>query len=367
MCFHRAGGYAYVTDPRDHRQIYLGAIGSLESNAKYAEWIQDFLRETAAPSIASINAPKFIGELVASWLEYCLRTYRRKDGRPTGEVGICTRAAELLTPMADQPIRELTRGHLLALRDELIARGVSQQTIKHYISRIVRCFRWGSQRDWVPEDQAVRLAQIPPLRGDQGKRAEVVRGIPRSDLFKLYREMPEPWKPVFLWHLFTGQRVETAIAVSREQIDTRRVPWVYSPLQHKGVAKGIPLHILVGPRARNVLAPIISQTPKGLLFPGRSALPGTTYRGPRQYSGYATAMERACKRAGIPHYTPRQLRHTAATFLVDKGVPEAIIGAILGHTGAKDSAAIGSGSGTITGRYAAVPRRRVEAVVEKWG
>jgi integrase len=58
------------------------------------------------------------------------------------------------------------------------------------------------------------------------------------------------------------------------------------------------------------------------------------------------------------------LRHTAATYLVDRGVSESVIGAILGHTG-EDS--IGSGSGTITARYAKVPRRRVEATVEKWG
>jgi hypothetical protein len=48
-------------------------------------------------------------------------------------------------------------------------------------------------------------------------------------------------------------------------------------------------------------------------------------------------------------------------------VPEPIIGAIMGHHGKGDDDSMSTGSGTITGRYAAVPRRRVEAVVEKWG
>ena len=72
-------------------------------------------------------------------------------------------------------------------------------------------------------------------------------------------------------------------------------------------------------------------------------------------------------RAKIPHYTPRQVRHTAATYLIDRMVPEPIIGAIMGHHGKGDDDSMSTGSGTITGRYAAVPRRRVESVVEKWG
>ena len=367
LCFHRSNGYAYVTDPRTRRQIYLGPIGSTESNIAYSEWIQEFLRETAGTRTVVQNSPNQIGELVGRWLEYCERTYRRRDGRPTGELGICSRAAELLGPLADVSIREMTRAHLLSIRDELIAQGQARQTIKHYISRIIRCFKYGALNEWVPEDLAIRLAQLPALRADQGRRSAVVRGIPWKHCVAIYRHLQNPWKSIFAWHLLTGQRVETALSVSRQTLDMTRTPWIYSPLQHKGLAKGFDLHIMVGPKARNVLAPYLQAVSRGLLFPGRHAIPGTTYRGPRQYSGYAAAMATACRRAGIPHYTPRQLRHTAAEFLVGKGVSEAIIGAILGHTDAKESSSVRTGSTSITGRYAAVPRRRVEAVVEKWG
>jgi integrase len=367
LCRHKKRDYAFVVDPETGRQVYMGPWGTVEANRKYAAWVSDFIRRTKPVSIASLSAPKSIGELVARWLEYCGQTYKRADGKPTGEIFACIRAAELLQPMADKPIEEFTRAHLLDIRQQLIDRSLSKQTIKHYVSRICRCFRWGSDREWVDVDQALRLERLPTLRGDQGVARKVLRGIPRKHIFQILRNLKQSWRPLFLWHLLTGQRVETALAVSVQELNRQRTPWVYTPSQHKNLAKGLPLTIMVGPRARKVLEPILQDKSQGFLFPGRSALSGVAYRGPRQYSGYAAAMTTACKHAGIPHYTPRQVRHTSATFLVSKLVPEAIIGAILGHHGKSDDEAISTGSHTITGRYAAAPRWMVESVVEKWG
>lgn len=161
--------------------------------------------------------------------------------------------------------------------------------------------------------------------------------------------------------------METALGVAAEELDTTATPWKYHPTQHKNLAKGLPLTVLVGPRARAALAPFLAGKETGLIFSGRSVVPGVRYSGPRQYSGYAAALATACKSAQIPHYTPRQIRHTTAEWLVARGVPEAIIGAILGHSGTGTDSSLRAGSGTITGRYAMVPRRRVEAIIEKWG
>lgn len=49
------------------------------------------------------------------------------------------------------------------------------------------------------------------------------------------------------------------------------------------------------------------------------------------YSGMRTAMNRACKRAGIPHYSVHQLRHTLATVLLNAGASLVTVMKILGH------------------------------------
>lgn len=49
------------------------------------------------------------------------------------------------------------------------------------------------------------------------------------------------------------------------------------------------------------------------------------------YSGMRTAMNRACKAAGIPHYCVHQLRHTFATSLLNAGVSLISLMKLLGH------------------------------------
>ena len=368
LCNHRQRGFSYVTDPRTGKQIVMGPSGSIEAATRYADWVREFSQEVhATPVILNAQAPRSIGELLGRWLEYCGNTYRRKDGRHTGEVGICVRAAGLLAGIADQQISFLNRSHLLQIRDGLVAKGDSRQTIKHYISRIVRAYRWGGEREWVSADQIARLSQLPAMRMDQGRPSKIVRGIPFRHLVRLYRALPDHWKPVFVWHLFTGQRVETALGVAVEDLDRTVTPWRYTPRQHKLLAKGLPMTILVGPKARQALGPLIAVKEKGLLFPGRTKVGNMIRRGPREYAGYHIAMAKACKVAGLPHYTPRQIRHTAAEWLVYQGVSESIVGAVLGHSGTGQESSLRSGSGSITSRYAAIQRKQVEETVQKWG
>jgi integrase len=66
----------------------------------------------------------------------------------------------------------------------------------------------------------------------------------------------------------------------------------------------------------------------------------------------------------MPRYNPRQIRHSAATWLRSHGIDEGIVGAILGHGG---GSTLGTGSGSITGRYAQIHRRVVNEVVERFG
>lgn len=49
------------------------------------------------------------------------------------------------------------------------------------------------------------------------------------------------------------------------------------------------------------------------------------------YSGMRTSMNRACKAAGIPHYSVHQLRHTFATSLLNAGVSLVALMKLLGH------------------------------------
>ena len=48
--------------------------------------------------------------------------------------------------------------------------------------------------------------------------------------------------------------------------------------------------------------------------------------------GLGNAMRRACKVAGIPNYTPHDLRHRFVSILVMGGVPIPLVKQVAGHT-----------------------------------
>jgi integrase len=82
--------------------------------------------------------------------------------------------------------------------------------------------------------------------------------------------------------------------------------------------------------ARNLCAETVS----GYLFPRSSGNPWCHYR---------TAWEHAVARAKLRDFSFHCLRHTAASYLVQAGVPLYTVGAILGHS---------SRSSAMTARYA---------------
>jgi integrase len=66
----------------------------------------------------------------------------------------------------------------------------------------------------------------------------------------------------------------------------------------------------------------------GLVFATRTGRPYAP-------SNVRKHLTKACEQAGVPRVTFHTLRHSAATVLLDRGVPEAVIMDVLGHTDAR--------------------------------
>lgn len=385
---HKRTGWAFVKDPRTGRQVMMGHAGTVEAQENYTRWLAEFIKAKAEPAVpATPGRPQTVSMLLALWLEDCRSKYRRRDGTLTGTYHSCLQAAKVFDHLQDLPVHRVRKGDLIPVRDALHARGLAAKTINEYLGAFVRAFRFGFHRDWVTGEQLNDLKMWERIPSQKAKASKRVEAIPPLHLFLLWRHLRPRWRQVYLWHLFTGQRVQTALAVEAGQIDQSRKPWRYSPGQHKGSWRGHELTILVGPRARDALAPVLKRKAEGLLFRGRRVIrDGRAYLGPPTASGYKNALRWAVDRANaqaadrwkklkrkpsakkalpvLPYYSPRQVRHSAATWLRSHGVDEGIIGAILGHGG---GSTLRTGSQTITGRYAQIHRRIVEDVVERFG
>lgn len=351
---HKASGRSYVTIPGTKKVVYFGPSGVIDTQLAYTKWVEEYIKQSSGEIRTTV--PRKVhtwAGLLAWWLEECRREYVRLDGRPTGEYGVCKRAAQLVADfgLGSIQLKEISRQHMHLVRDRLAMgrKKISAKTIREYMGRLVRCFSKAEKQDWITSEQFIRLSRWERVRGF-GKKSRQIEPIPVRHLAMLRRSLDERWRAIFNFHLYTGQRAETAITASSKEITCREEPWQYVPRQHKGRHRGQKLVILMGPKARKVVAPfLIAAKAGGLLFP-------TSKGGTILKDTYRNVFVRKCKELGLPAYTPRQIRHTSATYLKLKGVDTDVIGAILGHQ-----------STNITLRYAQITESQRCAVVEKYG
>jgi integrase len=360
LLVHKRSGQSYVVDPGPPRkQIPMGLAGSDTALANYRRWVARYLLRKAPQVSVSPTAPTKVAGLFGAWLDYCRTKYRRPDGSPTSELAACRRAVELVEPYTLMGVDEFSRAQLLEIRDHCL-KTMARKSTHIMVDRIVRAFRWGESRDWIDAGHVARLENWERLRPTEGRDYRQPRETRPRELFKLYRHLAEPWRSALAWHVFTGQRVETALGVRVQDLNRETIPWEYRPAFHKNAWRGQKLVILVGPRARNTLGPRVEGRREGLVFESSPCGKATGYSGPITHAGYRRALARACKRAGIkPPITGRCVRHAAASYLLARGVPMEIIGAILGHSTGKGFA--------ITANYARIHRDAVAKAVERFG
>lgn len=142
-------------------------------------------------------------------------------------------------------------------------------------------------------------------------------------------------------------------------IDRTGPVWAYRPQSHKTAHRGHDRVIYIGPKGQAVLAAFLGIRPDEYVFSPRrmtqerhaalrlarrSKVPPSQLSRKKQAAvrrpgwrynprSFCHAVSKACAKAGVPHWHPNQLRHSAATNLRREfGVEVARV--VLGHTSA---------------------------------
>lgn len=137
----------------------------------------------------------------------------------------------------------------------------------------------------------------------------------------------------------TGARPQEVVTIRPCEVDTSGDVWHYQPRSHKTAHLDGGKVIVLGPRTQEVLRPWLDRDPETYCFvPAETSAwnytrlrrrdvsaEGTREAEPREpklapgrrYTrhSYRVAIKRACERAGVPAWSPRQLRHTRATLI----------------------------------------------------
>lgn len=353
--YHKARDCAVVTlDGKNH---YLGPWQSPESHERYAALIAEWRRARGplpgpavdSPAAESRSAPLTVGELILAYFRFAQGHYV-KNGRPTSEVG-CLRQA--LRPVrrlyGTAPAAGFGPRALTNVREAMVAAGRARKSINKDVHRVRRMVKWAVGEELLPAAVYERLRCVPALaRGRTAARETPPVGpVPAGHVAAVLPHLPPPVAAMVELQLLTAARPQEVMGLRPGDVADRGDGlWAYTPAAHKTEHHGRRRVLLLGPKAQAVLRPWLARDPAAYCFTPAEAVAwarrrraGDT-RPVKQPAGlnptytrhsYRVAVRRACRRAGVPAWTPNQLRHTRATQIrAEFGSLEAAK-AVLGH------------------------------------
>ena len=359
---HKARNCAVVTiNGRNH---YLGPYGSPESHEKYARLIAGWRGrgphpQPSLPPVADDPGPS-INELVLDYFRH-VRTYYVKDGQPTSEQDNIRQALRFVRQLyGTSPARGFGPMALKKVRQAMIDAGRSRKLINKDVNRIRQMFRWSVENELLPVSVAQALREVQGLRRGRSAARETasILPVPEEQIEAVLPHLsPQVAAMVRLQHL-CGARPQEIIRMRPGEVEARSEVWIYQPRRHKTEHLERDKVIMLGPKAQDVLRPWLERDPGSYCFaPAEAAAwhrartrrreaarnarsgagAGKSRRGPGPcYTrhSYRVAIQRACRRAAIPVFSPHQLRHTRATAIRQRYGLEAAK-AVLGHTDTK--------------------------------
>jgi integrase len=360
---HKARNLAVVTI--DGKNYYLGRYGSLESHEKYARLIAEWRanRKHLLPTTAAgpaVDRTLSVNELILAYWRH-VEGYYVKEARPTSEQDNIRQALRFVRKTyGTTPAVDFGPMALKNVRQAMIDAGRSRKLINKDVNRIRQMFGWAVENELLPVHVHQALKRVKGLRKGRSAARETGPVEPVSEAAMqavLPHLSPQVATMVQLQHL-CGARPQEVTAIRPCEVDTSGELWLYQPRSHKTEHLDRGKVIVLGPKAQAVLRPWLDRNPESYCFvPAetsawhyrrlrrRTPTPDQPENGEprplklslgRRYTrhSYRVAVQRACRRAGIPAWAPRQLRHTRATLIRQAYGLEAAK-AVLGHTDTK--------------------------------
>jgi integrase len=294
-----------------------------------------------------------ITQLIA---EYWLWAAKRYETSPTELRDIKHALPELRHLYSHASAYKFSLTHLEQVRYAMIQRGLKRIVINHRIDKIKRLFKWAASRKLIPQNVWHDISLLESLKPGQSKAKEsqpIGPPDPNAVTAALRYVSPQVAAMIQLQR-WTGMRPGEVCKMQKHLIDITVQPWTYR-IHFKRKLRTIPL----GPKATFLLSHWMNENHslRDYLFSPREAEqirrslqaarrtharrkstiqlrvrrrePGPKYT----VASYARAIARACRKAGVKHWHPHQLRHEMAT-RIQLAVAESLAAAqaVLEHT-----------------------------------
>lgn len=303
--------------------------------------------------------------------------YRREDGTPTGEAdNIRLAMRPVLELYGDEKAASFDLQRLREARDVMVDDGLCVNVINQRVNKIRHVWRWMANEGIVIASVWYSLKGLLPLEaGRLGVRVtKPVQPVPDPHVWAVVDVVEPTIRAMISVQYYSGMRPQEVCDMRPVDIDTTGKVWLYRPQTHKTKHRFKDRVILLGPNAQEAVRPFLTRDINAYLFSPRETIrqryescrnhrhqpvqsPKTSRRIGVRYSAkaYGYRIRRACQRHGIPHWSPNQLRHNAATRLRKQYGLE-VAQAVLGHSKLET-----------TQIYAAVNQDKAITAIEKVG
>lgn len=302
-------------------------------------------RKPATTFVASAK----VEDICAAFVEHAKTYYKRQDGTPTSEqASIPLSLRALLDLYGETPVTALTHADMIRVRDTIISWNTcSRSTVNFYMARIRRMWAWALDEGLIGAQVKAELSQVQPMKPHRTALREPVPVLAAPDdvVDAVCKVAPANFADMVRVHRLTGMRPEEVCAMRWEHIDTSRKPWIYRPPFFKTQWRGMIRAVLIGPKARKILAKYRDNDFDGYPFsPARLIADG--FKGGRAQAAsiptkrgitcwitgtYTIALRTYCVKAKCAVWTANRLRHSFATQVRREfGIVKA--GYLLGHS-----------------------------------
>jgi integrase len=213
----------------------LGTVGELsltEARAKARQWIEA-VKRGENPRDASTGDDSF-GVIVEQFLQHHVAKQRQAKS-----VMRLIRK-ELLPKWHSKPLASISKKDVLAIIDEITARGAPYQA-RALLRQIKVFFGWAIERGYLETSPADRL-KASRLIGPAAARQRVLDDTELAAFWRAVGRTPYPMGPLLRLLLLSGQRRSEVAEAKWHEFDLSKKLWVIPQERHKSdVAHTVPL------------------------------------------------------------------------------------------------------------------------------
>lgn len=330
---HKASGQAVVT--LNGVDFYLGPWNSPESRAEYDRVTSEWLARGRRPPAKGEPGELLVKELILGYHSHL-----------TASGGDAARKAKFALRLVREMYGETKASAFgpiafKAVRLKLIEAGLAITTIRERMGVVRRMIAWGVENEIIPAASFERIKAVAGLRvGRDGvKPSKKIRPAPAEHIEAILPVVGPAIRAMIQLQALTGMRPQEVRLIRTGWIDRTGDPWIYRPARHKTVDLGKDRVIPLGPKAREIVGPWLKADPDAPLFspaesraafladlrakrktPVQPSQKDRRKTAPKRKPGkvytrdsYRQAVERACRKAGVPAFRPNQIRHAFAT------------------------------------------------------